>query len=103
MRVGQTQRAHDLSAAEAVRRESAEEAQALRAELEAKEARLAGYRETELALRREKSALEEKQKEMALEIQRRVDAERQRIEQTTGYEVPQFGAGVDIVIEEHGE
>ena len=70
-------------AAEAVRRESAEEAQALRAELEAKEARLAGYRETELALRREKSALEEKHKEMALEIQRRVDAERQRIEQTT--------------------
>ena len=70
-------------AAEAVRSESAEEAQALRAELEAKEARLAGYRETELALRREKSALEEKHKEMALEIQRRVDAERQRIEQTT--------------------
>jgi hypothetical protein len=70
-------------AAEAVRRESAEEAQALRAELTAKEARLAGYRETELALRQEKSALEERQKEMVLEIQRRVDAERQRIEQTT--------------------
>jgi len=70
------------AAAEA-RRELAEEAQALKTELNAKEQRLAAYRETELVLRREKSALEERQKELALEIQRQVDAERQRIEQAT--------------------
>ena len=39
--------------------------------------------EAEVALRKEKSVLEEQRKEMALEIQRRVDAERQRIEETT--------------------
>lgn len=78
----QIEQAAQRAAAEA-RREIAEEAQALRAELIAKDERLAGYRETELALRKEKSLLEEKQKELALEVQRQVDVERQRIEQTS--------------------
>ena len=67
-------------AVEEARRESAAEAQALKAELSAKDERLAAYREAELALRREKAALEEQRKEMALEVQRQVDAERKRIQ-----------------------
>lgn len=67
-------------AAEEARRDSAEQARNLQAELKAKDERLAAYREAELALRKEKSALEERQKEMALEIQREVDAQRKRIE-----------------------
>jgi len=70
-------------AAEQARRESAEEAQALKAELGVKEQRLAAHREAELVLRKEKSVLEEKHKEMALEIQREVDAQRKRIEDST--------------------
>lgn len=68
-------------AADEVRKESQEEAKALRAELATKETRLTQHRETELALRKEKSALEAKQQEMALEIQRQVDAERKRIKE----------------------
>ncbi len=66
-------------AVEEARRESAEQAAALRAELAAKDERLVAHREAELALRRDKAALEERQKELALEVERRVDAERQRI------------------------
>jgi NADH-quinone oxidoreductase subunit M len=36
-------------------------------------------------------------------IEPSVDAILQRIEQTTDYEVPDFGAGVEVVIEEQGE
>ena len=75
----QAEAAAQHAAAEA-RREATEQAQLLRAELSAKDEKLAAYREAELGLRREKSALEEKQKEMALEIQRQVDTERKRIE-----------------------
>jgi len=70
-------------AAEEARRESAEQAQALKAELASKEERLTVYREAELALRKEKSELEEKHKEMALQIQREVDAQRKRIEESS--------------------
>jgi hypothetical protein len=70
-------------AAEEARRDSAEQARTLEAELKLKEQRLAAYREAELVLRREKSELEEKQKEVALEIQREVDAQRKRIENST--------------------
>jgi hypothetical protein len=66
-------------AVEEARRESTEQTAALRAELAAKDERLAAHREAELALRRDKAALEERQKELALEVERRVDAERQRI------------------------
>lgn len=68
------------AAAQKARREMLEQAETLRAELQAKDEKLASYREAELALRREKAALEERQKDLAVEIQRRVDAERQRIE-----------------------
>jgi hypothetical protein len=70
-------------AADEARREGAEEALALKAQLVAKDERLAAHRAAELELRRQKSALEEKQKEMALEIQREVDAQRKSIEDST--------------------
>lgn len=70
-------------AAEEALRDSAEKARALQEELKAKDERLAAYREAELTLRKQKSELEEKQKEMALEIQREVDAQRKRIEDST--------------------
>lgn len=66
-------------AIEEARRDSIERAQALQAELALKDKKLAGYRETELALRTEKAALEEQQRELALEVQRKVDAESRRI------------------------
>jgi len=61
------------------RREGAETAQALKDELADKEARLAAYRTQELALRKQQAALEERQKEIGLEVQRQVDSERRRI------------------------
>ena len=64
------------------RRESADQARALQAELSVKEERLAAYREAELVLRKEKATLEEKQQAMALEIQREVDAQRTQIERS---------------------
>jgi len=70
-------------AADEARRDSLEQARNLQAELNSKDERLTAYRESELVLRKEKSALEEKQKEMALEIQREVDAQRKRIEDST--------------------
>ena len=67
-------------AAEAARSEVLEQTEGLKAELAAKDERLATYRQAELELRKEKAALEEKQKELSLEVQRQVDAERKRIE-----------------------
>lgn len=69
-------------AIEEARRDSTERAQALQAELALKDKKLAGYRETELALRTEKAALEEQQRELALEVQRKVDAESRRIKES---------------------
>lgn len=69
-------------AIEEARRDSTERAQALQAELALKDSKLAGYRETELALRTEKAALEEQQRELALEVQRKVDAESRRIKES---------------------
>lgn len=71
--------ASEKAAADA-RRESEERAAALQLEVQAKEQKLVEYRAAELALRKEKSELEDKQKELALEVQRQVDAERKRIE-----------------------
>ncbi len=67
-------------AAQQAHQEGAEAAQALKDQLAEKEARLAAYRSAELALRKEKLALEERHKELGLEVQRQLDAERQRIE-----------------------
>jgi len=67
-------------AAARVRQESAVEAESLKAQLAAKDARLEDYRQAEMALRREKALLEERQKDLALEVQRQVDAARQQIE-----------------------
>ncbi len=64
------------------RREGEQRTEALRAELLAKEENLARLREVELTLRKQKTALEERQKELDLEVQRQVDAARQRIEES---------------------
>ncbi|MCG6967486.1 MAG: DUF2130 domain-containing protein [Chromatiaceae bacterium] len=82
-RIKAQQEAASTRAVEQARRESAEEAQLLKAELAAKEERLRVHREAELALRRDKAALEERHKEMTLEVQRQVDVERRRIEEST--------------------
>ena len=52
----------------------------LRADLKDRDEKLDVYRDSELALRKEKAALEEKHKALALEVQRQVDAERKKIE-----------------------
>ena len=56
------------------------QAKALNEALSAKETRLAQFREEELALRRQLRELEEAKKNQELEYQRRLDAERARIE-----------------------
>lgn len=76
------ERAKQIAAVTA-RKEAEESAQQLKIELEAKDEKLAAYRETEMALRKEKAALLEQQKELALEVQRQVDSERKRIEEVT--------------------
>jgi hypothetical protein len=68
------------AAAEQARRETLAEAETLKAQLAAKESQLDEHRQAEMALRRDKALLEEKQKDLALEVQRQVDAARQRIE-----------------------
>jgi hypothetical protein len=68
-------------AAERARAEQADRTLAMQAELAAKEEKLSTYRETELKLRRDNAALEERQKELMLEVQRQVDVERKRIEE----------------------
>ena len=52
----------------------------LRADLKDRDEKLDVYRDSELALRKEKAALEEKHKALALEVQRQVDAERKKID-----------------------
>ncbi|MDJ0739451.1 MAG: DUF2130 domain-containing protein [Gammaproteobacteria bacterium] len=74
----------DAATRDATARAQAEQAErmaTLQAELAAKDEKLAAFRDAELTLRRQKAVLEEQQKELALEVQRRVDAERGRIEE----------------------
>lgn len=53
----------------------------LRRQLAEKEEKVSQMREAELALREEKRRLEEKEKELALEVERRIDEEKKKIEQ----------------------
>lgn len=76
----QQQKLAVAEAAEKAQEEAAERAIALKAELAAKDEHIAQYREAELALRKEKTLLEERQKDQALELQRQVEGERKRIE-----------------------
>jgi hypothetical protein len=70
------------AAAEA-RAEADRQAAELREELEAKGKKLAEYRAQELELRKEKQALEEARAELEIQVQRRLDEEKKRIEQQT--------------------
>lgn len=67
-------------AAETARQEALQEAKALQEELAAKDKKLADYRESELALRRQQKQLEERQSEMELELARKVAKEKAAIE-----------------------
>lgn len=67
-------------AATEARKELIEEANNLKEELEAKDSKLEEYRRAELTLRREKKQLEEQKNDVSLEIERRLDKERQKIE-----------------------
>ena len=62
------------------RKELVEEANNLKDELKAKDSKLEEYRRAELTLRSEKKQLEEQKREMSLEVERRLDKERQKIE-----------------------
>lgn len=62
------------------RKELIEEANNLKEELEAKNSKLEEYRRAELTLRSEKKQLEDQKRDMSLEIERRLDKERQKIE-----------------------
>ncbi|UZE94441.1 DUF2130 domain-containing protein [Alkalimarinus alittae] len=62
------------------RKELIEEANNLKEELEAKDSKLEEYRRAELTLRSEKKQLEDQKRDMSLEIERRLDKERQKIE-----------------------
>ncbi|OGM13544.1 hypothetical protein A3A76_03530 [Candidatus Woesebacteria bacterium RIFCSPLOWO2_01_FULL_39_23] len=55
----------------------------LRKQLEEKNEKVEELRENELKLREDKRKLEEREKEMGLEIQRKIDIERKRIEEAT--------------------
>lgn len=70
-------------AVERARSDALAEAQLLKSELAAKDEKLLAYRDAELALRKEKAALEERHKALALEVQRQVDSERKKIELST--------------------
>jgi hypothetical protein len=72
----------EQAAAEA-RAEADRQAAELREELEAKGKKLAEYRAQELELRKEKQALEEARAELEIQVQRRLDEEKKRIEQQT--------------------
>lgn len=67
-------------AAEEVRSELLVETKSLQDELEAKNKKLDSYRQIELELRKEKKALEEREGELALEVERKLAAERSVIE-----------------------
>ncbi|MCB1789069.1 MAG: DUF2130 domain-containing protein [Gammaproteobacteria bacterium] len=72
--------AAQLQAVERARSDALGEANLLKAELAAKDEKLASYRDAELALRKEKAELEERHKALGLEVQRQVDRERKKIE-----------------------
>ena len=57
------------------------EFQDLKKTLEEKDAKLTAFRDQELQLREEKRKLEEREKELTLEVQRRVDEERKKAEE----------------------
>lgn len=67
-------------AIKAAKEEAEDQQRSLKQSLEQREKKLAELRDSELQLRKEKTELEDQQKELALEIQRKVDAERKRIE-----------------------
>ena len=66
-------------AAEEAKKEAAQEAELLQTQLDSKEEVLTEMRGNEIQLRKDKAELEEKQKSLELEVARKVDAERVRI------------------------
>jgi hypothetical protein len=77
---GQLTEARDKAAAEA-RAEAEVKSAALEKELEQKEKKLAEFRDQELTLRQDKKRLEESRRDMELQLQRRLDEEKTRLEQ----------------------
>lgn len=69
-----------IKAAELARAETAAEAKSLHEELAEKNKKLDEFRGNELALRKQQKGLEEKQADMALELERKLSAERNQIE-----------------------
>ncbi len=70
-------------ATEAASAEALEQAEVLRADIAAKDEKLSSFRNSELQLRKEKVALEEKQKDFELRLQREVDTQRQQIQEAS--------------------
>jgi hypothetical protein len=62
---------------------SGQELAALKDQLQDKDRRISAFRETELALRKEKSDLEESRKSLELEVARRMDNEKKRVQDET--------------------
>jgi hypothetical protein len=56
---------------------------ALKEQLQVKEQKISAFRQTELALRKEKSDLEEARKSLELEVARRMDNEKRRVQEET--------------------
>ena len=85
----------DAAREEARAKAVAEQAQALQAlqeDLAQKSQAIDGFRQQELELRRQKQALEEQQKNLELDLQRRLDEERQRLTATISQrEADRFG------------
>jgi hypothetical protein len=69
--------------AKAVRDELSTQIRGLREQTAEKDRKLAEAEETELALRKEKRELEEKGKKLEIEVARRIDAERAKIQEDT--------------------
>ncbi|MCG8317805.1 MAG: DUF2130 domain-containing protein [Pseudomonadales bacterium] len=67
-------------AAKQAREEALDEAVLLKAEIVAKDEKLASYRNAELELRKQKREIEEKQAEIELELEKKLDLERKQIE-----------------------
>ena len=66
-------------AAEEATKEAAQETELLQAQIDSKDEALTEMRSNEIQLRKDKTELEEKQKSLELEVARKVDAERVRI------------------------
>jgi hypothetical protein len=60
-------------------RHAARERDTLAAEIRSRDGQIAEYRKAELALRRERAELEQRQQQLELDVQRRLDEERRRI------------------------